>query len=669
MNDNQAFFDSYAKDSLFELNSFKNTILLDDGRVLEIDLFNKDIGQTSIMMYMQPASVDPYSYRVNCIELQLILGGAAAELINGKQIILKENSLLILNRNVIRKFEKLSPEVQIIRIFINQEIFDQKFFSLVLEDNIFANYIYKSLFIKKDYNDFVVINDINQDVIEILKSINKEIKSNTSEKSNRTIYSWLAVLFLRLYDYCISVEQDKSDEKLDLGYKNKIVSEIISFIKSNIKNASLSAVSQHVHLHQNYICKIIKDVTSKTFTEILNIMKMEAAMTLLEMTDCSLDEVSRQIGYNNPNYFYKVFKSYSSLTPGQYRKKCRDRGNNFLGSINAAMVEFNKISTIDRITDKDENNVKTSNYEELFAKIKYSPETSPNIGFFPAAGYKYIMAVGKGLEISASQYNGKVMSYVPSQDDINEQIKLLNRALEENLDAIIVNTHDEYAVGPILKKFIDKGVMVCLINCDNSDFPVDVHAIIGYRQRYSTFEIGKYAVEKMGGLPARVGIIQGKTGYHSIERCGGFLDAIKDHDNFELVSILNGNWSSQGGYSAAMEMLQSHHNLNVIFCANDHEAIGVVKAIKELNLKNIILLGNDGDSLALENIVLGNITATVGTNPYEMGRVAAQVIQRGLLGQFKGGYVETTTQIVDKKNVQIYLNLAQSYGEKLLLID
>lgn len=75
-----------------------------------------------------------------------------------------------------------------------------------------------------------------------------------------------------------------------------------------------------------------------------------------------------------------------------------------------------------------------------------------------------------------------------------------------------------------------------------------------------------------------------------------------------------------------------------------------------------MLLGNDGDSDALQNILKGKMTATVGTNSYELGSVAAQVIQRGLEGNLQNGFIETQTQVVDKSNAQIYLNLAKSYA-------
>jgi ribose transport system substrate-binding protein len=151
-----------------------------------------------------------------------------------------------------------------------------------------------------------------------------------------------------------------------------------------------------------------------------------------------------------------------------------------------------------------------------------------------------------------------------------------------------------------------------------------------------------------------VGIIEGQPGYHSTERVGGFLDAIKDSP-LKVVSSLDGKWNTEGGNTAAMDMLQAHPEIGLIFAANDYEIMGAALAAKALGKSDLILLGNDGDTACLEEIAAGNVTATVNTSPFVMGQQALQVTLDVLDNKFPGGWVETPTQTVDRSNVQAIL--------------
>ncbi len=156
---------------------------------------------------------------------------------------------------------------------------------------------------------------------------------------------------------------------------------------------------------------------------------------------------------------------------------------------------------------------------------------------------------------------------------------------------------------------------------------------------------------KLVGKGAKVGVIEGQPGYHSTERCGGFLDAVKGKPGIDIVASMPGGWNVEGGNTAGMDLLQAHPEVKVVFAANDYMIMGVAQAAKSLGRTDIVLLGNDGDTAALEAIHQGDITATVNTTPFVMGQMALRVTRDVLGHKFKGGFVETPTTIVDKGNI------------------
>jgi len=86
----------------------------------------------------------------------------------------------------------------------------------------------------------------------------------------------------------------------------------------------------------------------------------------------------------------------------------------------------------------------------------------------------------------------------------------------------------------------------------------------------------------------------------------------------------------------------------MIFAANDYMIIGASFAAKALGRDDIVLLGNDGDTSGLEEIAAGNVTATVNTSPYLMGRAAMGATLDALAGTYAGGWIETPTSIEDQ---------------------
>ena len=58
-----------------------------------------------------------------------------------------------------------------------------------------------------------------------------------------------------------------------------------------------------------------------TILEYLLGVRLAHAMRLLDETDLSITEISRQVGFNNSNYFFHKFKEKFNQTPSQYRSE------------------------------------------------------------------------------------------------------------------------------------------------------------------------------------------------------------------------------------------------------------------------------------------------------------------------------------------------------------
>lgn len=277
------------------------------------------------------------------------------------------------------------------------------------------------------------------------------------------------------------------------------------------------------------------------------------------------------------------------------------------------------------------------------ARIAYMP---------PATEFNYYIAIGEGIKDEAAKRGIDTFMLAPqSGSDINGQMGMIQDVITQGVQAIIFHTHDEAAAAPLIKRAVEAGIAVVIVNSDIPNFPSPIHAVVGYSERGGTHKLGDYVLEKLGDKAMNVGIIEGAPGYDSTERVGGFLDAIEG-SNLKVVASLDGKWNTEGGNAAAMDMLQAHPEINLIFAANDYEILGAAQAAKALGRDDLQLYGNDGDTGAgLEPIAAGSVTATVDTTPFVMGQIALTVAADVLDNKYTGGWVETPTRIVDKDNV------------------
>lgn len=269
----------------------------------------------------------------------------------------------------------------------------------------------------------------------------------------------------------------------------------------------------------------------------------------------------------------------------------------------------------------------------------------------PATEFAYYIAIGEGIKAAAAAKGAEVFMLAPqSGADINGQMGMIQDVITQDVDAIILSTHDEAAAAPLVTRAVEQGIAVVIVNNDIPNFPTPIHAVVGYSQRNGTEALGKYLVDKSAGQPMMVGVIEGLPGYHSTERVGGFLKGIEGASNISVAASIPGGWNVEGGNTAGMDILTAHPDINVLFAANDYMIMGAGVAAKSLG-KEVMLLGNDGDTAALEEIAAGTVAATVNTTPFVMGEIALQVTLDTLAGTFPGGFVETPTTIVDSANI------------------
>ncbi|MBW7474754.1 response regulator [Paenibacillus oenotherae] len=85
------------------------------------------------------------------------------------------------------------------------------------------------------------------------------------------------------------------------------------------EDLSLEEVADYVHLNPYYLSKILKQQFGETFIDLLTRLRIDKAKGLIASKSLSLKEICFEVGYKDPNYFSRVFKRVTGITPSEYR--------------------------------------------------------------------------------------------------------------------------------------------------------------------------------------------------------------------------------------------------------------------------------------------------------------------------------------------------------------
>ena len=127
----------------------------------------------------------------------------------------------------------------------------------------------------------------------------------------RSLHSWSnEILDL------ISMQYDESDSY----HKKHIIKQVQELINNDLGlESSVKTIADKVFLHPVYLSKLYKNETGESLGDYIIRMRMEKAVYMLKSTNKKIYEITTELGYQNPQYFSKIFRKYYGCTPNEYR--------------------------------------------------------------------------------------------------------------------------------------------------------------------------------------------------------------------------------------------------------------------------------------------------------------------------------------------------------------
>ncbi len=117
-----------------------------------------------------------------------------------------------------------------------------------------------------------------------------------------------------------SISFNHKEIKNSIKASNRI-EKVYLFVLENYQSSAISftKLCSELNMTKSSVCKFIKKVTKKSFSEILSETRINEACKLLAETDMFISEICFKCGFNNLSNFNRSFKKLMILTPKEYR--------------------------------------------------------------------------------------------------------------------------------------------------------------------------------------------------------------------------------------------------------------------------------------------------------------------------------------------------------------
>lgn len=280
------------------------------------DYFFFDLNKRASIVTMRhnrytPAIVHEHTF----FELIFVYDGACEQAISNRKLTLSLGDICIIPPGIKHSIGVFDNSI-VFNCLIRKSTLHNIFFNFLNNPNILTAFFLNNIY-SENGNDYIIFHtgsdfEIQRGILYMYwESLNQSLYWD-----QMISYTLMLIfgLLIRNYEKCIEVPT--FTQKADVQRFA-----LLQYIQDNFADVTLNQIAEKFHYTSEYTSRLIKSTTGRSFTQILQQVRLEKAQVLLQDTNLSVANIANQVGYETTEYFIRMFKKQMHMTPTEYRRK------------------------------------------------------------------------------------------------------------------------------------------------------------------------------------------------------------------------------------------------------------------------------------------------------------------------------------------------------------
>lgn len=250
------------------------------------------------------------------VEISYVYCGNAPQIVNGAQLTLAQNEVLLLDAACPHAIGELGEHDIMLSIVISRPMLRRSLDQSLSSAGTVSRFLLNALNDETDHRGHVHFRTggsrrVRRYMQEMLCELLEPTAASPQIASR--LFELLLVELMQSYEAAL-LQTDGP------ALPSAQVAAAMSYIERHACDCTLDDLAHHLHLSPNYASALLKRQTGRTFMQLVQESRLTRAAALLD-TGATAEAAAREVGYANMSFFYKKIAERYGCTPAAYRQR------------------------------------------------------------------------------------------------------------------------------------------------------------------------------------------------------------------------------------------------------------------------------------------------------------------------------------------------------------
>lgn len=256
----------------------------------------------------------------------------------------------------------------------------------------------------------------------------------------------------------------------------------------------------------------------------------------------------------------------------------------------------------------------------------------------------------EGASMAAKEKGAQLKVVAPNkEEDIEKQNMLIEEAIAEKPDAIVLTPSDYVKTLPAAEKIKASGIKLVLVDSTLNKEVAD--AVITTDNIEAGRAMGNY-VRENSDENVRIGIVSHVKGASTaIDRESGFREGLQEKSTNVMDTVFSDS-SYERAYEVTKKMLERRPDITMVAGLNEYSTVGAGRAIEELGISDKVkIVGFDNSIEEIQMLESGVVSSIVIQKPFDMGYLGVKTAIDLVNGEKTDRSINSGSKLILKETI------------------